>query len=296
LPVRVKAKPPGEFIRDHMVDVGGVEYVQAIHRAYKKYLKDQGLANCSCRETMSKYIWLARKLGLIVFDHAEAPAYWDAVVEGVRVPANYQPGGRPRAPSPRHYYRIVSPDSDRWLRLEASYRESIGIPVPPPFPRVPYVPPPPVEEVTPAPPPPKKKKRRAPAKSKAKKVTKPTPAQTAEELAAPFEARMQDISNSLDQLAENPNFELFGSIAEEMLNLGEDVVGEVEGKRGVVRARLVGISDIMRKALGDYELVRTALRAYAQEPLAARRATAEQALMSAIRVVKEDLTGELEGA
>jgi hypothetical protein len=291
MPVRVKAKPPGEFIRDHLVEVGGMDYVQGIHREYKRYLKDQGLPHGACRESMSKYIWLAKKMGLIVFDHAEAPAYWDAVVEGVRVPANYNPAGRPRAPSPRHYYRIVNPDDDRWLRLEASYRESIGIPVPPPFPRVPYVPPPVVEEVTAAPPPPPAKKRRAPAKSRAKKVTKPTPAQTAEELAAPFEARMREIATALDQLERTPDFELVEAISDEMLSLGEDVVGAIEGKRGVVRARLTGISDIMHQALNEYELVKTAIRAYARETLPARRVTAERSFQAAIRVVKEDLTG-----
>jgi hypothetical protein len=291
MPVRVKAKPPGEFIRDHLVDVGGVDYVQGIHREYKKYLKAQGLDHTSCRETMSKYIWLAKKLGLVVFDHAETPAYWDAVVEGVRVPANYNPGGRPRAPSPRHYYRIVNEDLDIWLRLEASYRESIGIPVPPPFPRVPYVPPTPAEQVAEEIAPTPKKKRRKPTKSKATKVTKPKPAQTAEEVAIPFETRMQTLASALDQLERTPDLELYQAIAEEILAVREDVFAELEGKRGVVRDRLQGIYDIMDHALNDYELVRTALLAYSRETLAARRATAEQAFQSAIRVVREDLIG-----
>jgi hypothetical protein len=292
MPVRVKAKPPGEFIRDHLVDVGGVDYVQSIFRAYKAYLLESGLKNGSCRETMSKYIWLARKLGLIVFDHAEAPAYWDAVADGVRVTRAYRPEPRPRAPSPRHYYRLVDANDPRWLRLEASYRSSIGIEVPPPFPRVPYLPLP-AEEVTPpapaAPPPPRPKK---PRKARAKKVTKPTPAQTAEELAAPFEVRMRELATTMDQLAETPTFELLENISDELLNLGEDVVGAIEGKRGVVRVRLTGISNIMRDVLSDFELVKTSLRAYARETLPARRTTAEQALRSAIRVVKENLTGE----
>lgn len=292
MPVRVKAKPPGEFIRDHLVDVGGVDYVQGIYRAYKAYLRELGYQNGTCRGTMSTYMWRARQLGLVVFDHAETPAYWDAVAEGVRVTRAYRPEPRPRAPSPRHYYRLVDANDPRWLRLEASYRQSIGIEVPPPFPRVPYLPLP-AEEMPPtapaAPPPPRPRKAR---KTRAKKVTKPTPAQTAEELAAPFEARMRELAATLDQIAETPTFELLENISDELLNLGEDIVGAIEGKRGMVRLRLTGISNIMRDVLADFELVKTALRAYARETLPARRVTAEQSLHSAIRVVKENLTGE----
>lgn len=176
MPVRVRAMPPGEFIRNHLRDVGGVDYVQAVHKAYKAHLRSVGLNGIS-RLTTSKYFWLANKMGLIVFDHAEPSAYWNAVVDGVRVTRAYRRESRPRAPSPRHYYRIIDPTDPRWVRLEASYRESIGIPVPPPFPRVPWAPMPveypiPPEEMPPAPPPPKVRK---PRKVKVPKVKKPTP-------------------------------------------------------------------------------------------------------------------------
>lgn len=136
MPIRVRALPPGEFIRNHLVAVGGVDYVQAVHKAYKTYLKAQGLNGVS-RETTSKYFWLANKLGLIEFDHAETSERWGAVVDGVTVPPAYVRESRPQAPSPRHYYRIIDPTDDRWIRLEASYRESIGIEVPPMMPRPP---------------------------------------------------------------------------------------------------------------------------------------------------------------
>ena len=155
MPVRVRALPPGEFIRNHLVDVGGVDFVQSIYNAYKDYLKVQGLRDGISRATMSNYIYLANRLGLVVFDHAEASERWGAVVDGVVVPTGYVRESRPRAPSPRHYYRIVDPGDPRWVRLQASYRQSIGLPVGPPFPIQP-----PVEEVPPKKPPVKPKNKR----------------------------------------------------------------------------------------------------------------------------------------
>lgn len=298
MPVRVRAIPPGEFIRNHLRDVGGVDYVQAIHRAYKAYLLASGM-NGTSRETMSAYIWRAKQLGLIVFDHAEAPAYWDAVVDGVRVTKAYRPEPRPRAPSPRHYYRLIDENDPRWIRLEASYRESIGIPVPPPFPRVPWAPMPveypiPPEEMPPAapppvaaPPPPKKVK-----KPKAVKVKKPTPAETASELAAPFEARIAKVVEAIDQLERTPTTQLADAIEEEVIGIGEDVIDAVEGKRGIVRDRLIGINSLLRRTLDDYPLVKSSLRSMLRETLPALRTRAEGSFRAALRVVRQDLTGE----
>jgi len=300
MPVRVRAIPPGEFIRNHLRDVGGIDYGQAVFKAYKQYLKAAGFKNLPSRETLSKYFWLARKLGLIVFDHAEAPAYWDAVVDGIRVTKAYRPETRPRAPSPRHYYRLVDEADPRWTRLEASYRMSIGIEVPPAFPRVPWAPmevayPIPPEElaaaappVAAAPPPPKKVKP-----SKAVKVKKPTPAETAAAAAAPFEARIDKVVQAIDQLGRTPNLQLADAIEEEIIGMAEDVVAAVEGKRGSVRERLLGITTILRHALSDVTLLKSSVRALARETLPARQATAQAALDSAVRVLRENLTGEV---
>jgi len=294
MPVRVRALPPGEFIRNHLRDIGGVDYIQAVHKAYKAYLLRQGLKNGTSRETMSRYFWLARQLGLIVFDHAEPSAYWNAKVDGVRVPKAYRPEPRPRAPSPRHYYRIINPSDPRWIGLEASYRESIGIAVPPPVPRSPYVPrpvaaPPPAAAaaVAPpiAPPPPKKVK-----KPKAVKVKKPTPAEIASELEAPFKARIAKIVAALDQLGRTPNLKLSEAIEEELIATGEDSFEAIAGKRGLVRERLTGINSSLRHALDEYPLVKTSLRSMLRETLPARRFAAESSFQAALRVVREDLT------
>ncbi len=130
MPLRLTAKGPGEFIRDHLVDAGGMDYPQSIHRAYKAYLRDRGFRNGASRASVSKYIWLANKLGLVAFDHAEAVEYWNGVVDGAEPLPEYVRESRPHAPSPRHYYRILDPADPRWIRLEASYRESIGLEVP----------------------------------------------------------------------------------------------------------------------------------------------------------------------
>ena len=93
--VKLNALPPGEFIRDHLVDVGGVDFTQNIHKAYKTYLIQHGYPKAISRETMSTYMWRARQLGLIVFDHAETRAYWDGQVGGSRIPRAYTPAPRP---------------------------------------------------------------------------------------------------------------------------------------------------------------------------------------------------------
>lgn len=299
MPVRVRAIPPGEFIRNHLRDVGGVDYVQAVHKAYKAYLLASGMRNGTSRETMSKYFWLANKMGLIVFDHAEPSAYWNAQVDGVRVTAAYRRESRPRAPSPRHYYRLIDENDPRWIRLEASYRESIGIPVPPPFPRVPWAPMPveypiPPEELAAAAPPavpalPKPKKVKKP---KVVKVKKPTPAETASELAAPFEARIAKVVEAIDQLGRTPTTQLADAIEEEVIGIGEDVIDAVEGKRGIVRDRLIGINSLLRRTLDDYPLVKSSLRGMLRETLPALRTRAEGSFRAALRVVRQDLTGE----
>ncbi len=298
MPVRVRADPPGVFIKDHLVSVGGVDYVQSIFRAYKKYLLESGMNNGTCRETMSKYIWLAKKLGMIVFDHAESPAYWDALVDMPRVTVRYRPEPRPRAPSPRHYYRLVDQNDPRWLRLEASYRASIGIEVPPAFPRVPYVPPPVPAALAPAPiaaPPRPPAPAPAPAKkprpSRATKVKKPTPAEKAAEVLAPFEARKDRLVLAIDQLGRTPSFQLTRGIEDELESLSRAVAEAIEGKRGLTRERLVGLDEILRRALHDVPLLNSSVRTLARETLPARMATALTAFDNALRVVREDLTG-----
>ena len=71
MPLRLTALPPGAFIREHLVLVGGVDYVQAIYASYKAHLRRAGVKPVASRQAMSVYIYKANKMGLIAFDHAE---------------------------------------------------------------------------------------------------------------------------------------------------------------------------------------------------------------------------------
>lgn len=328
MPVRNQALPPGAFIASHMQEVGGVDYCQATYKAYKTYLENQGIKKIPSREAMSKYFWLARKMGLIVFDHAESAAYWNAQVNYPRITVRYRPEPRPRAPSPRHYYRIIDAQDPRWYRIEASYRQSIGIEVNPPFPTVPYIPLPaqypispeemaarlalpagvPVEEVTevaaapmapvagvPVPEQPKKK-----AKSKARPGVKPVPAQTADEAAKPFEDRLKVMIQTLDQFKKVyeaqsalANIQVASALENELLSIGSDLIPAIRKKQGAVRDRLDGISNIIQQTVNDIGLLRSNLSNYNSATLSGPRATAKVALDTSIRVIREDLSGEV---
>lgn len=126
MPIRVNILTPGEFIRDHLVNAGGVDFVQSIYTDYKGYLLGQEVQKVCTRATMSYYIWLCNQLGLIAFDHAEAVNYWDSTPDALTPPPNYVRESRPQAPSPRHYYRILDPNDARWPRLQAAYRADRG--------------------------------------------------------------------------------------------------------------------------------------------------------------------------
>jgi len=283
MPVRVRAKPPGEFMRDHMVAAGGIDYPQSMYRAYKTYLKAQGLRDGCSRASWSKYIWLANKMGLITFDHAEAPAYWNAIENGVEVPVAYTRESRPQAPSPRHYYRIVNPTDSRWIRLEASYRESIGIEVPPAFPRVPIkAAPPPVKK-------PPKAKLPKPAPAKPPRVVKPKPP-TAEEKVQPYEERIGLILAALSELETAPTLEKVAEIEDGLIILGEDVLEVAEKARGREKTLLSNIAVRWRTAIEEMPLLRSSVQRVQAAETKTERARAEAALRAAVRVVAEDLS------
>ena len=292
MPVRATAKPPGEFIRDHLMAAGGMDYPQSIHRAYKQYLRSQGVRNGASRASVSKYIWLANKLGLIVFDHAEPVSYWDGVIDGVDVAAGYVREPRPQAPSPRHYYQIVDDGDPRWIRLEASYRKSIGLEVPPMAPRAPVRPPTPPPEKPPRKARPPKAKEPRPAKPP--RVPKPK-APTPTERVQPFEDRIDQIITSLRELEAEPDMERVLDIENELLDLGEQVVAALARARGAERTLLSNINSRLRRALEEMGLVRSSVSRVLAARTKAERDRAMPPLHAAIRVIVEDLaTGEEE--
>ncbi len=276
---------------NHLRDAGGVDYVQSVFRAYKAHLRSVGLHGLS-RESFSKYVWLANRMGLIVFDHAEPSAYWDGQVDGVTLPRAYVREPRPQAPSPRHYYRIVDPTDPRWLRIEASYRASIGIEVPPPAPRKPREVAPPVAAPPRPPKPPKPVKVPKIPKVKVVKVKKPTPAEAAAAATAPFEVRIGKVVEALVQIERTPNLKLAKAVEDELLAIYGEVSKAAKGKRGAVGERLVGLQTMMRRALDQYGQVEFSLRNMLRETLPSRKASFEVSLQAALGIMRETLTGE----
>jgi len=283
MPVRARAKPPGEFMRDHLVAAGGIDYPQSMYKAYKNHLKAEGLEDGCSRASWSRYVWLANRIGLIQFDHAEAPAYWNAIQDGLEVPANYVRESRPQAPSPRHYYRIIDPHDPRWIRLEASYRESIGFEVSPPAPR-PTPKPPKVKKV---PLKPKPEPKLKPAR-KVRVVKPPTP--TAEEKVRPYEERIGLIIATLAELESAPSLALVSEIENQAIELGEDVVEAARTAKGTERTLLSNISLRLRQTLEDMMLLRSSVQRYLASKTEAERERNMTALRAAIRVVNENIT------
>jgi len=290
MPVRVLAKPPGEFMRDHLVAAGGMGYPQSMFRAYKEHLMSVGIKDGCSRGSWSKYVWLANKLGLIEFDHAGPPAYWNAVVNGVEVQADYVRESRPQAPSPRHYYRILDPTDDRWIRLEASYRKSLGMEVPPMAPRPPIRPPAPPElkekpkaKVKPPPKPKKAKPTRKPP------AVKPKPS-TAAEKVRQYEERIGLILATLAELERDPTFETVAKIDDMALELSEDVIEAAEKARGPERTMLGTINSRMMATLEEMPLLRNSVGRYLVSKTPTERERNLAALRAAIRVARENLT------
>jgi len=125
VPVRLNAKGPGEFIRDHLLEpeIGGRDYVGAMFQAFKDHLRDAGYRNFPCRLSFHKYVWLLKETGALVFDEAEPIAFGFTPLEAL--PTGYQPGCG--MPAPRHYYRMVDPQHQAFLQPEAVWRQLRGL-------------------------------------------------------------------------------------------------------------------------------------------------------------------------
>lgn len=285
MPQRVNAKPPGEFIRDHLVATGGTDYIQSIYRAYTDHLKELELRSRASRASFSKYIWVANQLGLIVFDYAATQSRWGGQEDGAEPKKGYKREPRPQAPSPRHYYRLVDAQDPRWLDMDRAYREMQGLPVPPPRPP---------REKKPKP----EKPRAAPARPAAKpKPTKKKPAAkpTAAAEIRSYVVRIKEISGQLDRLSKKPTPDAFRAIDQQLMTLGEEVVLEFEKSRaGRRREQLSLLNYNLMHALEKLDLIKGALNTMESDPLPARREQARAAIPPGVRAIKEDLLGGLD--
>lgn len=68
MPVRLNAKGPGEFIRDHLQEpqTGGRDYVGSMYQAYKEHLRGAGVRTLPCRITFHTYVWLLKETGALI--------------------------------------------------------------------------------------------------------------------------------------------------------------------------------------------------------------------------------------
>lgn len=289
MPLRLTALPPGEFIRQHMVALGGMDYVGGIYRSYKAHLRAAGIRGIASRMAMSKYIWICNKMGLIVFDHAEASGRWDGMIEPI---AGYVRESRPQAPSPRHYYRIVNPEDPRWHYLEGSYREFLGLPKPvrkPPVrPIVVPIPPPLIEVPTPAP-----RKRRRPApppvpRPPAVKAPAPRRRPAAPDISI-YEQRYEDIRNQAIALVARPTVEAIASFKERLNSLLVEVENVSPKFRGAPGERLGEIERHLTSAMEDLDTLWRSVETLARATLPRPKAAAERGVAAAGRVLLENL-------
>jgi len=252
-------------MRQHLVDVGGMDFVQGIFKQYKNHLKSAGIKPLPSRGAMDKYIWMANKLGLIVFDHAAEVAYWDGLQDGVEPAPGYIRESRPQAPSPRHYYRIINPQDPRWDNLEGSYRVSVGLP------RVAVRKPKPVVEA-PAPPvevaPPPRKPGRPPKVAPIEVAPKPAkPAKVPRKPAkvkvpafdiSSYETKYEEIRSLAAALVEDPYLEAMDDLGSIIESLKKDIRENTRSIRGPARLRLGDITDRLVHGGEDLEALRAA--------------------------------------
>ena len=271
MPLRLQVKGPGEFVRDLLQEVG-TDYVQSMYKAYKLYLRQNGIRAPS-RLYFGRLIYILADQGGIRFDHADTAAGWRGMEPDV--PARgYRPGCG--SPAPRHYYRLVNAQAAVFARPDAEFRRSRGLEVPEPLPRVPP------EERPPAPP--KAPRARKPRAPKAKPVRAAAPSVT-----EAYEKAIQVILGQLDQLESAPTTEALNALGRQLLGLVDKVQVDARRAKGEDKAALGGVSARLLRAAEYSGLALGALQTAMRETLPMRRQAAERSLSSALGLLRESL-------
>lgn len=266
MPLRLQVKGPGEFVRDHLQEVGGIDYIQAIFRAYKAYLRANEVRPPH-RQYFGNLIWELKELGALRFDHAEGPQGWRGLGEEAESPPR---GYRPAAgsPAPRHFYRLVDPASMAFSRPHAEFLRSRGLPVPAALPRL-LVPRP-----TKAPPAPRPRRPRRP------RAEMPTPL---EQRVAQLISILPEIRAARDPLA-------LVALGKGLLDLSQEAQAAARAARGAQRERLGALSGRLVSAAEYAGLARSALEILARETLPLRQAAAERSWVSAWSLLTQALS------
>lgn len=134
MPVRYGVRPPGEFIRDHLNQVGS-DFIGAMFRLYRAQVRDAGHKPPS-RQSFGQYVWVLKVTGALVFDRAEPASQWRGG-EAFIPDAEYEP--TVGMASPRHFFRIDDPASPAWDNPFLHYRVQRGLAQPSPTPRPPRI-------------------------------------------------------------------------------------------------------------------------------------------------------------
>jgi len=251
--LRLNAVTPGAFIRDHLAATGA-DYTGAIFKAYKKYLRGQGVRFLPSRDAMNKYMFMARRLGLIQFESVQAIERWGNI-ENLEI-EEPETGGccPPGCPSPRHYYRIVNPADPRWDALEQAYRGTLG------GKSTTTRPPVPTEATEPSIEPPVTKKPKKPRKPKV--VREPV---------ENFSEKMEAVRAAIRGLAKAPSPEGVASVAGMVANLRLEMQKGIRGRTGKDFDVMNALNDKLSHADDYLQAVGNALTTLAGEKLVYRQ-------------------------
>ena len=77
MPVRLNAKIPGAFIRNHLRKprAGGRDYVGSMCQAYEEHLHSTGVRRLPCLTVFQKYSWLLKETVAIKVDGDKAVSF-----------------------------------------------------------------------------------------------------------------------------------------------------------------------------------------------------------------------------
>jgi hypothetical protein len=247
MPARLNAKGPGEFIRDHLLELPeSRDYVGSMFQAYKSHVIEAGY-KAACRPVFHKYIWLLKETGAIVFDGAE-PSAW----EGAQPPP---PGYSPSCgmPAPRHYYRILDPAHPAFQGPEAAHRRQRGFPVarrrppvrlPPVVTRLAPAPPPP----TPVSPPPA---AAPPAEPPPTRPPRLSPLERLEAQARAFRPRIEAMRDQPDRAA-------LDRLEADLLDLFDEAVDLAAQVRGNQRREVIAFAERLERSAEAFQDIRSA--------------------------------------
>lgn len=251
-----------------------MDYIQAMFRAYKSYLRNNDVRPPS-RQTFSVLIYQLKSVGAIRFVKAEVPG-WGEFEEG-DLTSSYRP--QCGSPAPRHYYRIINAQNPGFLRPDAEFRKSRGLPVPQALPRVPG----PKQKVKPEPKP--KKVKAAPvAVAEGKKLA--VPRKPKEEILVKFNLELENITRLAAQAEEGRVIPGFQQVQLKSSALAAEIAQASRTAKGGMRESLNNLHQRITTIVGYAELTRIQLEAAGKEKLPRLIEQRERSYQNALALLK----------